>query len=220
MPSITLPAHMSIFHSVPPARHGITTSTWAPMARPLPGLVDVAHAAGLRSAFFHNWEPHRNLNQPGSLVFSYYRDNYREPDGDQVIANEAARYFSSDRPDFAAVFLGSLDYWGGSDGFMSAGYLEHLERVDGAVGTVLGALLDGTSILLTSDHGGHDRTHGDDVPEDMTIPWIVAGPGIEQGYEIKAPVSLLDTAPTLVRVLGIAPHPEWEGQCVEEIFSS
>jgi hypothetical protein len=52
----------------------------------------------------------------------------------------------------------------------------------------------------------------------MTIPWLVAGPGIRQNYEITRAVSLLDTAPTLARLLSIKPHPEWEGQCVEEIF--
>src|SRR3712207_6719837 len=56
MPSVTLPCHTSIFHSVPPTRHGVTTNTWTPMARPLPGLVDQAHAAGRRCAFFYNWE--------------------------------------------------------------------------------------------------------------------------------------------------------------------
>src|SRR5438105_2978867 len=61
MPSITLPCHATIFHSVPPARHGITTNTWTPMARPVPGLIDIARSAGLRSAFFHNWEPLRDL---------------------------------------------------------------------------------------------------------------------------------------------------------------
>ncbi|MEZ4556357.1 MAG: alkaline phosphatase family protein [Caldilineaceae bacterium] len=39
MPSVTLPCHTSIFHSVPPQRHGIVTNVWQPMARPLPGLV-------------------------------------------------------------------------------------------------------------------------------------------------------------------------------------
>ena len=28
MPSLTLPCHMSMFHSVPPMRHGITTNTY------------------------------------------------------------------------------------------------------------------------------------------------------------------------------------------------
>ena len=54
MPSVTLPCHMSIFHSVPPSRHGVITNDWMPMARPLPGLVEMATAAGRTCAFFYN----------------------------------------------------------------------------------------------------------------------------------------------------------------------
>jgi predicted AlkP superfamily pyrophosphatase or phosphodiesterase len=218
MPSITLPVHMSIFHSAPPTRHGITTNDWMPMARPLPGLVDAAHAAGLRSAFFYNWEMLRNLSLPGSLAFSYFRDNNTDPDGDQVIVDEAVRYLSTDHPNLVFVYFGVLDEMGHKYGFMSDGYLKQLESTDGAVGTLLETLPADATVLVTSDHGGHDRSHGTDKPEDMTVPWIVAGPGIRCGYEIKMPVSLLDTAPTLARVLGIPPHPKWEGRCVEEIF--
>ena len=39
-PSVTLPCHMSIFHSVTPERHGITTNTYVPMARPIHGLFE------------------------------------------------------------------------------------------------------------------------------------------------------------------------------------
>jgi predicted AlkP superfamily pyrophosphatase or phosphodiesterase len=221
MPSITLPCHMSIFHSVPPTRHGITTNEWMPMARPLPGLADVARAAGLRCAFFHNWEPLRNLSRPGSLAFSYFRDNVEtDPDGDQVIADEAARYIASERPDFAFVYLGTVDVAGHAHGWMSDKYLAQLERVDGTLGTLVGVLPADAAMLLQSDHGGHDRSHGTDAPEDMTIPWLVVGPGIRRGHQIGSPVSLLDTAPTLARLLGITPHADWEGRCVEEIFSA
>lgn len=220
MPSITLPCHMSIFHSVPPSRHGITTNDWQPMARPLPGLVDQAHAAGRRCAFFYNWEPLRNLNQPGSLAFSYFRNNvYANLDGDQVIAQEVVRYLATDQPDFAFVYFGTVDTVGHLHGWMSAEYLAQLERVDQALGTLLAGLPTDSTILVQSDHGGHERTHGTELPEDMTIPWLVAGPDIQPGYEIKTAVSLLDTAPTLARLLGIAPHPQWEGRCIEEIFA-
>lgn len=219
MPSITLPCHMSIFHSVPPDRHGVTTNDWRPMARPLPGLVDQAHTAGKRCAFFHNWEPLRNLSLPGSLAFSYFRDNvYSDPDGDQLIANEVVRYLATDQPDFIFAYFGTVDTVGHRHGWMSNQYLAQLARIDRALGTLLAALPAGSTILLHSDHGGHKRTHGTDSPEDMTIPWIVVGPGVRPGYEIKSMVSLLDTAPTLARLLQIAPHPDWEGRCIEEIF--
>src|ERR1051325_10252509 len=78
-PNITLPCHMSIFYSVPAERHGVTTNTWRPMPRPLPGLVERAKAAGRRCAFFYNWEPLRNLNEPGGLAFSFFVDNVKTP---------------------------------------------------------------------------------------------------------------------------------------------
>ena len=219
MPSITLPCHATIFHSVPPARHGITTNTWTPMARPVPGLVDIARNAGLRSAFFHNWEPLRDLNMPGNLAFSYFRDNcYTDPHGDQVIADEAVRYIHTDRPDFAFVYFGTVDVAGHNYGWMSSRYLEQLSRVDGSLGTLLGALPTDYAVFVNSDHGGHERSHGADIPEDMTVPWIAAGPGIRQGLEIQLPVSLLDTAPTIARLLGLKPHTDWEGRCIDEIF--
>lgn len=52
----------------------------------------------------------------------------------------------------------------------------------------------------------------------MAIPWIVAGPRIRSNYTLKNSVSLLDTAPTLARLLNIPPHPQWEGRCVDEVF--
>lgn len=218
VPSVTLPCHASVFFSVPPSRHGITTNVWMPMARPLPGLVEVAHAAGKRCVFIFNWEELRDLSRPGSLDFSFFRDNNSDPDGDQLLADEAVRYFSDGGTDFAFVYLGALDSYGHNYGWMADGYLEQLERTDAAVGTLLGALPAEATVLLLSDHGGHERSHGTEAPADMTIPWIIAGPGIRRGHEIQRPVNLIDTAPTLARVLGFAPHPEWEGQCVDEVF--
>jgi predicted AlkP superfamily pyrophosphatase or phosphodiesterase len=39
------------------------------------------------------------------------------------------------------------------------------------------------------------------------------------GYELKSAITLLDTAPTLARLLGITAHVTWEGTCIEEIFA-
>src|SRR5690606_3322911 len=40
MPSVTLPCHTSIFHSVPSTRHGILDNEWKTMVRPVTGLVE------------------------------------------------------------------------------------------------------------------------------------------------------------------------------------
>ena len=38
MPSVTLPCHISLFHSVPPTRHGTLTNTYAQQVRPVKSL--------------------------------------------------------------------------------------------------------------------------------------------------------------------------------------
>jgi predicted AlkP superfamily pyrophosphatase or phosphodiesterase len=220
MPSVTLPVHTSIFYGVSPARHGVKTNDWQSMARPVRGIVDVAHAAGLRTAFIYNWGELRDMCRPGSLDYAYFNYNYHNPGGDQVIAEEAVRCLAGQRPDLAFVYFGSVDQWGHDYGFMSDEYLAQLVRVDAALGTLLSGLPGESRLLVVSDHGGHGRQHGDDIPEDMTVPWIVAGPGVRHGHEIRANVSLLDCAPTLAHFLGVAPEPEWEGRVVDEAFET
>ena len=72
MPSVTLPCHMSLFHSVDPLRHGTTTNVYAPQVRPVNGLCEVLLQNGKKSAFFYNWEELRDLSRPNSLTFSFF----------------------------------------------------------------------------------------------------------------------------------------------------
>jgi len=219
MPTITLPCHTTIFHSVPPSRHGITANKWVPMKAPIPGLVEVAKAAGLRSGFFYNWEKLRDVSRPGSLGFTYFKDNvYTDPNGEEILVDEALKYQANDHPEFIFFYFGTVDVAGEAYGWMTDKYFDQIEHVDGLLGRLLNGLPPDATVLLHADHGGHDKSHGTDAPEDTTIPWMVAGSGIRRAYEIQSKVTLLETAPTLARILGIDPHPDWEGHCVDEIF--
>ena len=102
---------------------------------------------------------------------------------------------------------------------MSRQYLKQVEHVDRLLGEVFEALPDDMVTILHSDHGGHDRSHGTDSLEDMTIPWMMMGQGVKQNYELSEGISLLDTAPTIAHVLGVNPPKVWEGQVVREALS-
>ena len=69
------------------------------------------------------------------------------------------------------------------------------------------------SVIIMADHGGHDRSHGSMMPEDMTIPLFFYGKEFAAG-EIERPLSLLDIAPTIAKIMGIEPEKEWEGSAV------
>lgn len=217
-PSVTLPCHMSIFHSVPPARHGVTTNEFQPMARPLPGLFEVAKAHEKQCASIYGWEPLRNLSRPETLEFAWYRNLTYVPHGDDLIADVAIDYIATETPDFAFVYFGTVDTAGHYYGWMSEGYLAQAARVDRQLQRLLTALPTDAHVLLQADHGGHERNHGTDLPDDMLIPWMMLGPTIRPGHALTGPVSLLDTAPTLARMLKIPPYKEWEGRVVSEGF--
>lgn len=221
MPSITLPCHMSIFHSVPPTRHGITTNDYTPMARPVIGLIEALHQAGKKCASFYNWEQLRDVSRPGHLHFSRCtHDSATNVDSDHATVAAALAYIQREAPDFAFVYLGTVDEAGHRFGWMEAGYLAQLRHVDGAVGALLAGISQDTTVLMLSDHGGHDRSHGTDLPADMTIPWMVSGPGVQADFPLPGPVSLLDTAPTLAHLLGVSAPPAWEGRVIGETFAA
>jgi predicted AlkP superfamily pyrophosphatase or phosphodiesterase len=218
MPSLTLPCHTSIFHSVPPTRHGITSNIFVPMARPLPGIVELARITGKRIAFFYNWEQLRDLAQPGHIHYSYFRDSSRLADGDDETVSQAARFIQKEKPDFAFLYIGTVDTVGHNYGWMSEGYLHQLEHIDALLADFFEGLPLEYSAILHSDHGGHDRSHGTDLDEDMLIPWMAIGPNIKKGHTIQSEINLLDTAPTIARIMGIQAHDEWEGRSADEIF--
>jgi predicted AlkP superfamily pyrophosphatase or phosphodiesterase len=219
MPSITLPCHMSIFHSVPPSRHGIMSNVYTPMARPVIGLFDAANDAGKRCAFIYNWEELRDINRPGALDFSLcVRNSYDLETGDQIIAAHALPLIQQPDHDFIFVYLGTVDTSGHFYSWMSDGYLAQVARVDAIFGQLYDAIPRNTVLIVHADHGGHERFHGTDMPEDMTIPYIIAGAGVKAGYTIQRPVSLLDSAPTIARLLNVPIPRDWEGTPIEEAF--
>lgn len=92
-------------------------------------------------------------------------------------------------------------------------YLLEVESVDRRIGLVLDALersglAESTIVVFTSDHGEGFGEHGEllhgvDLHGEMVrVPMAFAGPGIDPGRRIAAPVSLVDVVPTLVDLLG------------------
>ncbi|NLG28655.1 MAG: sulfatase-like hydrolase/transferase, partial [Chloroflexi bacterium] len=215
MPSVTLPCHMSLFHSVDPGRHGIVTNLWTPQVRPVPGLFDIAHRAGIRTGAYYNWEELRDLWRPGALDVAFFWRDCRSLAGDRRVAAEAARSIAADGVELAFVYFGYPDECAHRHGWMSAEYLEAVSNADACLGEVLASLGEGSTVIVTADHGGHERSHGSDLPEDMTIPLVIApadGTATGGDGEMAGDVSILDVAPTIVRLLGLSAPEEWEGR--------
>jgi len=213
-PSVTLPCHMSMFHSVPPERHGITTNVYIPFARPVNGLFEQIKNHGGVSAMYYGWEPLRDVSRPASLKFAGYINAYAEDASDGLLTDLALERIERTKPDFVFLYMVETDEKGGHDcGWMSEGYLKQINAAIENVKRVYEAFGDEYTIVVTADHGGHNRSHGTMEDEDMTIPMCFIGKRFEPGKQLDG-VSILDIAPTVADVMGVTYAPEWEGKSV------
>ena len=213
-PSVTLPCHMSMFHSVPPERHGIMSNSYTPMVRPVRGLFEQITLLGGSCAMYYGWEPLRDVSRPESLRFAGYVYSYAAPSTDSELTDMALERIAKDKPDFVFLYMVETDQKGGHDhGWMSPEYLSTIHTAIENVQRVMEAAGDEYVVMVTADHGGHDRDHGSELREDMTIPMFFFGDMFEAGKELGG-IGILDLAPTIAEVMSIPAVSEWEGRSV------
>lgn len=218
MPSVTLPCHMSLFHSVPCDRHGIITNTYVPMVRPVRGICEVLRAEGRTCSLFYNWEELKDLARPGSLAYSCFMSGgiYGYEKACARVTDAAISYINAESPDFTFLYLGEPDAMGHGHGWMTKEYLDSVSRCLDCIKKLIESISDEYAVIVTADHGGHGRGHGSDLPEDMTIPLICYGSNVSE-TKLQTPANLIDIAPTIAALLEVRPDPDWEGRALDEV---
>ena len=211
-PSITLPCHMSLFYGVEPMRHGIISNVFVPQVHQINGLFEKINAFGGVSAVFYGWEQMRNVAPAGTCKYATYINAYNEDSVDTILTNSAINLIEQKNPDFVYLYQVDTDEKGGHDnGWMSEEYLRRVKIAIENAYRVTEKFKDEYTIIITADHGGHDRMHGTSMIEDMTIPMFFIGSDFEKNKELNN-VSILDIAPTIAKVMGFEPEKEWEGK--------
>lgn len=138
VPPVTLPAHTSIFYSVPPIRHGIITNDYMPPVRPIRGLAEQLERADKTCAAFYGWEPMRHVWTSGNMKYSLFVNEYEEDNSDLLLTQEALSLIERKEPDFVYLYLVETDDKGGHDhGWMTS---EYMHRVNNAFSCVGGSI--------------------------------------------------------------------------------
>lgn len=215
MPSVTLPCHMSLFHSTDPARHGITTNMYVPQVRPVSGLFEQLKLSGKKCAMFYSWEELRDIARPDNIALSEYISQHicGLEKAVRTSYNNAKTKLKNSDIDFAFLYLGWSDEAGHDAGWMSNEYMHAVSESCNMLGGLIEELSDEYAIIFTADHGGHDRMHGTELPEDMTIPIFFLGEPFKRGKEMKN-LNIKDIAPTIASLLGAEIPKEWEGRSI------
>jgi predicted AlkP superfamily pyrophosphatase or phosphodiesterase len=217
-PSATLPAHASMLTGLCPDQHGVNWNDYIPENGYAKGMSIFAQAkqAGLYTVMIVNKEKLRQITPPETTdVYEWINDR------DVVIADQAAPILKEGF-DLAFVHFATTDAMGHVHGWLSPEQLSVVRRADEAIGTLLTALdeaglREDTLIIVTADHGGHEDFHGTWLPQDMTIPWAVIGPGVIP-QTLTQPVNVTDTAATAVWALNLPPLPDAAGLPILEAF--
>jgi predicted AlkP superfamily pyrophosphatase or phosphodiesterase len=217
LPSSTLPAHASMLSGMCPSKHGVYWNEYVPENGYALGtdLFDLAHAAGLRTVMVVGKEKLRQVTEPEST------DVFILKEMDSSIANMAVEEIKND---FGLMFIHfpTGDVLGHEWGWMGGVQMWAFRTEDAYLGTILTALDKAglrttTLVIATADHGGYGHSHGGDRPEEMTIPWIISGPGVVPG-PLTSFVQTTDTAATAAYLLGLPLPAEWDGVPVTEAF--
>ena len=223
-PSKTLPSHTSMLTGVTPAVHGVLWNSNEMDEHgyvQVPTVFEIAQQNGFTSAGFFSKAKFKHLEKPGTLNYS------QSPRGDNWLASKTVgdvqHYLKFNRPNLLFVHIGEPDYAGHTIGWMSFAYGWAVRRADAAVAAVLRSAEQtfGTgnyTVIITADHGGHGREHGTEDDRDMTIPWIVWGRGVDDGA-ITAAVKTMDTAATVLWLVGVRQPASWSGRAVASAFT-
>jgi choline-sulfatase len=218
---LTLPAHASLFSGLFPFRHGARVNGTDSVGPAVPLVQEELREAGYGTGAFV-----ASVVVGSSSGMARGFDHFDE----RFAENENRRYgeWVAERPGSEVVdrALTWMDAAGQSSSFVwvhlydahapyEGSYDEEIGRLDREVGRIVDALRERgvdrkTLIIVAGDHGESLGEHGESThgiflyDSTLRIPLIVVRPGQQRAERVRAPVSLVDLAPTLRDAAGIS----------------
>ena len=238
-PPKTLPSHTSMLTGVGPDKHQILWNDYLAIRGPVkvPTVFTLARAQDPATStamfvgkikFRHLWVKDSldefNLGgpmKPGPVP----PEELKAASTSQIIAGQAAAYILEHKPKLCFIHFPDPDKAGHASGWGSPEQKEALKVTDQALSQITKALkqagiAEKTVILISADHGGHEKGHGENIPDDMNIPWVAWGAGVKKGHAIQRLVTTYDTAATALWLLGVPIPESFDGKPVKEAFEA
>jgi predicted AlkP superfamily pyrophosphatase or phosphodiesterase len=225
-PSKTLPSHTSMLTGEPPERHQVLWNNVTSATRnaiELPNVFTEARQSGYSTAAFFSKAKFGPLQRAGSLDYSQAPGGWFGRWLAHRTMTDVEAYLERSAPHLLFAHLADPDAAGHRSGWMSPRYGRAVTAADHAVGRLVAAA-DRTygpgtyTLIVTADHGGHGRDHGSHDPRDVTIPWIAWGKGVRPGEIGSTTIQTMDTASTVLWLLGVREPTAWAGTPVLEAF--
>jgi choline-sulfatase len=237
---LTLPAHSSAFTGLQPFRHGVRDNGAFSLAPQHATLASTLKVHGFQTAAFVSafvLDSRWGL----ANGFDHYFDDFTVSAADLAAMarvqraggetwRQARAWLEGHRTGRFFVWLHLFDphtpYAAPEPyraQYVDRPYDGEIAYSDAVVGEAIAFLeshqaLDDTLVVLLSDHGEGLGDHGEEehgllaYDSTLRVPWIIRLPGAaRRGAVVDRPVSLVDVAPTVMGLLGIAPPAGLDG---------
>lgn len=154
--------------------------------------------------------------------FNYTKKFEISPAGSTDLMDAAISYIEDKKPAVAALIWDYPDKIGHTTGWYTIDYMKELTHIDSIIESIVTAcekagIMDSTLFVVTSDHGGHNKTHGQALMSDLEAPFIMFGPGVQPGM-ITDPMMQYDVAAVLADYMHLDIPKGWRGRSPSCIF--
>lgn len=172
------------------------------------------HFPSIEMGYFYQWE---------GMKYIFDLDDFNHTEqfavtvkGSDKMRDAAVKYILDKKPGLAVFFWDFPDATGHKKGWYSNEYMDELRHIDSIIETIVKAcekseMIERTLFVITSDHGGHNQTHGQPLMSDLETPILLFGKNIVPG-EIKEPVMQYDVATILADYLHLDKPIAWRGK--------
>ncbi len=139
------------------------------------------HDPDLHTVSIAEWNPINNF------IAIRFADKVINTTGPEETVNRTVSYLKSQDPDVLFVHLDTPDRYGHSYGFSPeiAEYVASIEKIDGDIGKIMAAVDSRPDranehwlVILTTDHGGKNTSHGGNSMEEKNVFVILSGDGV------------------------------------------
>jgi hypothetical protein len=230
MPTVSGPNWASHLLGAGPEQHGVTFNGWtrdqhyiSPVATDEDGFFPSVFNAvrqqmpSAKTGFFYDWDVLIDVFNQSVIDTVAFADFYTHSFA------SATPWIIRNKPALTFIYIGNPDEVGHEHGWESDEYIRSLEDVDEQIGKLLSSLKEAglfekTHFLVLSDHGGIGHGHGGVSMQEISVPWIISGPGIIRDRMLEQPNDVANTAPTILKLLGLKQPYVWTSRPAEGAF--
>ncbi len=211
-------------------QHGITSNDWErddhqllPIATGIeeifPSIFSLIkmQKPDYKVAAIYHWKGLGRLIERSVIDFDFYGET------EEATTERASEVIIKNKPAFTLIHLDHVDGAGHDHGHKTETYYKAISKADSLIGSIINAtkkagIYEKTIFIVSSDHGGIGYGHGGETLDEVEIPFIISGPGIKKGYNIRQATYIFDIASTVAFLMDLQTPQAWIGRPIAGAF--